>query len=317
MTTVNMPLPMTLIAGFLGSGKTTLVNHLLRNAGGRRILVLVNDFGDIPIDEDLIKDQDGDTLTLANGCACCSMGGDLFQAFDKALSFTPAPEQILIETSGVAEPLKIADFAKAEPKLSMNAIVTLVDASNLQNTLDDPRLKSVVEDQIKAAHVVVLNKQDLVTEEVAVRVKGQLSKLNSDAVMMTAANSVIDPDLLFGLETQHETSSAHRSKTNHDQLFARASMEMSNYLTPALVKDWAEKMPEQVLRLKGVFRDSRDNAKLWVIHRVGRRIDVTRMRGLASGEEIQCGFIAIGLKEGFPLDAIETHLSQLENLTEN
>ena len=122
MTENNTPLPVTIISGYLGSGKTTLVNHLLRHSDGRRIVVLVNDFGELPIDADLIISADGDTINLANGCACCSMGGDLFNALVDVLDRSPPPQYLLIEASGVADPARIANIARAEPDLRLDEV---------------------------------------------------------------------------------------------------------------------------------------------------------------------------------------------------
>ena len=104
-------LPVTVIGGYLGAGKTTLVNHLLRHAGGRRIAVLVNDFGALPIDADLIEARDGDLLAIAGGCVCCSYGSDLMDALAALLERSPRPDHLVIETSGVALPGSVARSA--------------------------------------------------------------------------------------------------------------------------------------------------------------------------------------------------------------
>ena len=109
------PLPMIVISGYLGAGKTTLINRLLRAARGQRIMVLVNDFGAINIDADLLQRAAEDTLTLTNGCICCTMGADLFLALGDALDRRPRPDLLVIEASGVAHPRNIAEAAKAEP----------------------------------------------------------------------------------------------------------------------------------------------------------------------------------------------------------
>ncbi|WP_025897074.1 CobW family GTP-binding protein [Sneathiella glossodoripedis] len=107
MSESKHPLPVTVISGFLGSGKTTLVNRLLKSTTNERLLVLVNDFGDIAIDQDLIMAEEDGMISLANGCVCCSMGGELYEAFDRILSISPPPDHLVIEASGVAEPQKL------------------------------------------------------------------------------------------------------------------------------------------------------------------------------------------------------------------
>ena len=156
------PIPVTVIAGYLGAGKTTLVNHLLRHAEGRRLVVLVNDFGEVAIDADLIVARDGDKLILANGCMCCAIGGDVLGAFDCALTREPWPDAILIEASGVAEPERIADYARAEPDLALDSVVVLVAADAVDRLLGDVFVGETVRRQILAADLLILNRIDLV-----------------------------------------------------------------------------------------------------------------------------------------------------------
>src|SRR6056300_490452 len=110
----NKVVPITIIAGFLGTGKTGLLNHLLAHAEGRRLTALVNDFGALNIDSELIAAQNGNQISLANGCVCCSIGDDLTLALAQVMNQTPRPDHILIEASGVADPARIAGFAQVD-----------------------------------------------------------------------------------------------------------------------------------------------------------------------------------------------------------
>ena len=129
---METPIPVTLIGGYLGAGKTTLVNHLLRERGERRIAVLVNDFGELPIDDALIESRDGPLLRLAGGCVCCSFGSDLMAALQQMLALQPAPQHILIETSGVALPAAVARMLGLLPGLQLDALLVLADAETLR-----------------------------------------------------------------------------------------------------------------------------------------------------------------------------------------
>ena len=119
----------TVVGGYLGAGKTTLLNHLLTVAD-ERVAVLVNDFGSLDIDAQLLDRGDGSTVTLPNGCICCSLIDGLAGALDDLAALDPLPERVVIEASGVADPRRIADTARAEPDLRYGGIVTLVDAVN-------------------------------------------------------------------------------------------------------------------------------------------------------------------------------------------
>jgi len=156
---------MSVIGGFLGAGKTTLLNRVLGGRHGVRYAVLVNDFGELNVDGDLVAAHGGDTVTFANGCVCCTMGDDLVVAIDRLLDGNRPPDQILVEASGVADPAAIADVATLHPGLSRDLVVVLADAETVRVRHEDGRLQDTVERQLGAADLIVLNKCDRIGEE--------------------------------------------------------------------------------------------------------------------------------------------------------
>ena len=135
-----MPVPLTIIGGFLGSGKTTLLNRILSQPQGRRFAVIVNDFGDIAIDEDLIASHDGQTIALANGCVCCTIGDNFLRTLLDTLKRDPQPDHIVVEASGVADPARIAEIAAIEKDLTLDGVIILADAAGLERQVADSRL---------------------------------------------------------------------------------------------------------------------------------------------------------------------------------
>jgi G3E family GTPase len=152
-------IPLTVIGGFLGAGKTTLVNHLLRTAT-RRYGVLVNDFGAIAIDAALIASRNADTIALTNGCVCCGMSGDLGDGLVRLAARQPDTEHVIVETSGVSDPWRVAELGLVEPGFTLEPIVVVADASALENQLLDRWVADTVRGQLLAAEVIVLNKTD-------------------------------------------------------------------------------------------------------------------------------------------------------------
>lgn len=158
-------LPVTIVGGYLGAGKTTLVNHLLRHANGLRIAVLVNDFGDLPIDADLIESADGDVIALAGGCVCCAFGSDLVGALIALARRAPRPDHVLIETSGVALPGAVARTLTLVGGLERQAVLVVVDADGVRARADDRYVGDTVRRQLDEADLLVLNKVDLVGDD--------------------------------------------------------------------------------------------------------------------------------------------------------
>lgn len=154
--------PAILIGGYLGAGKTTLVNHLLRHADGRRIAVLVNDFGEVSVDADLIVGAEGGVLSLAGGCVCCSFGSDLVGTLAEVLKRQPPPDVVLIETSGVGIPSAVARAAALAPGLRVEATVVLADAPTVRERATDRYVGDTVRQQLDDADLLLLNQTDRV-----------------------------------------------------------------------------------------------------------------------------------------------------------
>lgn len=192
-----MPVPILLVAGFLGAGKTTVVNHLLAHAEGRRIAAVVNDFGAINIDAELIAGASDGVVSLSNGCICCSLEGDLLRTLAALLRRNPRPEFIVIETSGVADP---ADIVRnlMDPLIwreaPLETVVCVVDATTPATTLADPLLRS----QLRAADIVALSKLDLAESAGSAHVRDVLrAALRPTAIIVDAAFGSVPSALLF------------------------------------------------------------------------------------------------------------------------
>jgi G3E family GTPase len=192
----SVPVPILLIAGFLGAGKTTAVNHILANADGRRIAAVVNDFGAINIDAELIAGASDGIVSLTNGCICCSLGGDLLRTLAGILRRSPRPDHIVIETSGVADP---ADIVRnlMDPVIwkeaPLETVLCVVDATTPLSKLEDALLRS----QIRAADVLALSKTDLVDASQRERLGHAVKAVRPTAVLIDAPHGRVPTALLF------------------------------------------------------------------------------------------------------------------------
>ncbi|MBY6066553.1 GTP-binding protein [Leisingera aquaemixtae] len=153
-------LPVTIVSGYLGAGKTTLINRLLGEGHGLKLAVIVNDFGAVNIDDALIQETDGGKIALTNGCVCCTMGDDLSLALREVLNRPERPDHLVIEASGISDPVAIANSVLNESSLSYGGIVTLVDAENAEALLSDQLVAPQAEQQIRAADLVIATKCD-------------------------------------------------------------------------------------------------------------------------------------------------------------
>ena len=193
-------LPITLIGGFLGAGKTTLLNSLLMQGDGRRLAVLVNDFGELNIDAKLIVKVEGQQMELANGCICCSIRDDLVAGVENLLANDPPPEQLLIETSGVSDPINILctfTQSKVRRRIFLENVVTVVDAVHAldaRNTEYDELFKR----QIRGAYMIVLNRAQVAGPEQVQKVRDMITELLPSAAIFETEDGTVPLAVLLG-----------------------------------------------------------------------------------------------------------------------
>ncbi|SFH96107.1 CobW family GTP-binding protein [Albimonas pacifica] len=306
------PLPVTVISGYLGAGKTTLVNRLLTEAHGRRITVLVNDFGEIPLDESLIVNRDGDTLSLANGCMCCSIGGDLFDAIDRILEAHPRAEHLVIETSGVADPAKIAQIAMAEPDMALILTATLVDAANFEAGLADPLLADTLVRQVRAAGLVVISKADHAGAEATAALAATLAQMAPATPRVEAAFGALPIEMLLdpaeapapaghvcGPDCGHDHAHSHDPAQDHGAHYRSWSWSGAEALDAAAAEALIGAEDIGLYRLKGVARTPAG----WVeFHRAGRQSSFRPAQAPADGLSRA---VAIGFAARFDAGALD------------
>lgn len=293
-----MPLPVTLVSGYLGAGKTTLINHLLRHSGGRRLMVMVNDFGELPIDTDLIESRQGNTITLANGCICCSIGADLAGAFIDLLNLDPLPDHLLIEASGVAEPHRIANLARAEPDLELRAIVVLADAPSLMHQAGDGLVGETVHKQLAAADLLLLNKADLASPDGLAKTESWIGQTYPTLRHMACRHGQISPDILDAAPTDRGEDAAIPGSSHEDQ-YMRWSLVSAQPLARAKLEDALRSLPAGVLRLKGIVTLAGEPGA-WAVQCVGPRWSIT-----PHGEGAGSRLVAIGLKARVPAEELD------------
>jgi G3E family GTPase len=264
----NAPLGVTLVSGFLGSGKTTLVNRMLTADHGVRMGVLVNDFGDIDIDGKLISAQSDDTITLANGCICCTLRDDLGAAL-RELGKRDV-EHVLVEASGIADPRVLAQTLMVLDqgrKLALDAVVVVIDSEQLGTYGEADR--SLARDQLAQANVVLLNKIDLADEQALALAADEAARFSSRAAVIRCQHADVPIELLLGVGRFDPAQPGVAEPLAHG--FGMCSFESDEPLSLARLRDAATDLPPNVFRAKGFvyLRERPDH--MCVLQVVGRR----------------------------------------------
>jgi len=331
--------PATVITGFLGAGKTTLIRGLLERADGRRLALIINEFGDVGIDGDILRAcgnptcTDDDVIELANGCLCCTVADDFVPAIEKLLTRPNPPEHIIIETSGLALPKPLVQafhWPAIKSRVTVDGVIAVVDAAaaaegrfapdpavlaaqrEASGTVDhETPVEEVFEDQLLCADLIVVNKTDLIDADDLARVEGLIrDALNRDAKLVRASHGAVDPLVLLGVGAAVEDDLANRPSHHdgeeghdHDD-FTSFVVELPPQSDPdALAASLADVAAVHgVLRLKG-FIDVPGKPMRLLVQGVGARVQTHYDRLWKAGEERRSRLVVIG-ETGLDHDAV-------------
>ncbi len=257
--------PVSLIGGYLGSGKTTLINELLARTD-RPIAVLVNDVGEVNIDAALIRRRSSDTIELTDGCVCCSLSEGLGAAFDSLRARPEPPDHVLIELSGVADPHRVAPWANSDG-FRLDAIVVLVDADQVLERLADPLTEPVVRRQIEAGDLLALSKTDLTDPDIRTSVDAVLADLAPHTPVMDIGTAGVAGVLDAGTRRPGGTSTVPAP-----QLFDPHQVELHPLPRPASLEQLdqiLDDLPPSVVRAKAIAAGP--DRQLFLVQQVGSR----------------------------------------------
>lgn len=310
-TTTDERVPVTVITGFLGAGKTTLVNRILTEQHGRRIAVIENEFGEVGIDDALVLDAEEEIFEMNNGCICCTVRGDLIRILGALMRRRDRFDHILIETTGLADPAPVAQtfFVDDEIRgqLRLDAIVTVVDAAHVLDHLDEIKpddVENEAVEQVAFADRMILNKVDLVSAERLAAVETRLRGINSGADIVPAQNAKVELDRIldvgaFDLQRvlTDDPAFLEQQDHQHDQTVTSVGIELDGDVDVEKLNSWLGELLAtkgiDIFRSKGILALA-DQARQYVFQGVHMLFDGTEGRPWRDGEARTNRLVFIG-----------------------
>ena len=294
-------IPVTVIGGYLGAGKTTLLRHLLEHGDGRRIAVVLNDFGKIGLDAEFIAHRSADTIVLGNGCICCGLGGEFATALAALAARPEPPEHVLIEASGVTNPRRITGYGYM-PGYRPDGTIVVVDATNVRALVDDAETTTLVLEQLRTADILVINKLDRVSDNVRLSLHRWLRGLVPHARVIESEDGRVPLPLVIGIEPGAEglygrtmfgtwastysvsdrpekrRASRVADEACHEDDYRSWSLTSAQPIDGEDFRAWVGSLPESILRGKGILQLREDPAYRYVFQLVGEHWTLERDR---------------------------------------
>ena len=303
--------PVTLVTGFLGAGKTSLLNHILTSGHGKRIAVLVNDFGSVNIDAELIDNRDGEVVSLANGCICCSLGESLLVSVMQLVRAEQPPEHIVIEASGISDPFEIAHtFADPElqPYAPLEGVVAVVDAE-LAPGLED-EMARLAQRQVLAADIVVLNKTDLVDDSGRGQARAWVAEHSPLARVVETQHGIVALKFLFDIGGALQLASGDHDATREPPghaVFDTYCYQDSEAIPLERLHALLGRLPKSIFRAKGLVHLAEKPDHPCVLQATGTRATLTVGQPW-NGRAPESSIVFIGLQGGVDGDWLSAQL---------
>ena len=298
-----MSIPAAVIGGYLGAGKTTLVNHLLRHADGRKLAVLVNEFGELPIDADLIEADDGDMISIAGGCICCSYGSDLVSALMELPERMPNIDGLLIEASGVALPGAVVSALTLLPNYERASVFVIADAETVERQGHDKYLADTITRQLEDADVVLLNKVDLVDADVAASAEHWVKNEAPNALLVRTSRSDVPAAMILdwptvSVERAHPHTSGHHQHAELDTFTTLNVTPLDGVPVDAVARCLSDPR-SGLVRAKGFLQAA--DGTIHLLQVVGQRVELT----LAPSAP-RLGIVCIGPRDTIDIGFLKT-----------
>ncbi len=300
-STAESAIPVTILTGFLGAGKTTLLNRILNGNHGLRVAVMVNDFGSVNIDKELVTGVSDKVINLANGCICCQINDDLVLAVQELLESDQSPEYILVEASGIADPSSVALAflqSRFRESIRLDSVTSLVDAEQLFTNRKLLELKKL---QIAYSDLMILNKVDLIDAAGLEKVKAWIGRYFRAIRMIEASYADVPLEILLSVgrfdpaqleKCPLEPSLNVQGQTRHGR-FTTCSYESDAPLSLEKLRRAVSALPETIYRVKGIVHAGEAPQRRAVLQAVGRRTDVALLDGWAD-QTPRTRIVAIG-----------------------
>lgn len=311
MTIPSGDIPMTIIGGYLGAGKTTVINRLLSQNQGQRLAVLVNDFGALNIDVELIEYQQGNTYGLSNGCVCCSITDDLGTTLVEVTGAEDPPDQIILETSGVAEPAKLAVYCDGWPGVTLQSIFIIADAETIETRSRDKFVGGLVRRQLLAADLLIMNKLDLIDTGQLAHLRVWLEQQGVHAQILETQHGAIPLELLLtsanNLNCQEPERINEGDHYHGEEFYSLVIEDEFPWRREKLIATLND-IPSHLIRAKGIVSIIEEaSVGSYLLQLVGRRYSIQKF-DKNQEKSPATRLVLIGINKGGDLDEIAQRL---------